>query len=81
MYMGCPNFMALGTILFKLSTCSIVGHTIAIFGSFTTVIMVGAQYTILQHILPGHRNWQELMGVFLVICGSMLTPMYDIIQL
>ena len=32
--------------------------------------MLIAQYTVLSSILPGHRNWMEVMGVILVLAGS-----------
>ncbi len=41
--------------------------------------MVAAQYTILSHILPGHQNWQELLGVGLVLLGSLLSYIYEAI--
>ncbi len=43
--------------------------------------MVAAQYTILQDILPGKHNWQELVGVALVIAGTILPSVYDVIRL
>ncbi len=43
--------------------------------------MVAAQYTILKHIHPGHHNWQEVLGVFLVILGSICPPLYDIVKM
>ena len=58
----------------------LVGHTVAILSSICTVLMVAAQYTILKHILPGNQNWQELLGVAMVILGSMCPTVYDIVM-
>ena len=38
--------------------------------STSTVFMLLARYTILSRILPGHRNWMEVVGVLLVATGS-----------
>ncbi len=62
------------------ATSSISGQTLSIMSSLQTIIMVAAQYSVLREILPGHRNWEELFGVFLVICGSILPSMYDVIK-
>ena len=46
--------------------------------STSTVLMLLAQYTILSRILPGHRNWMEVVGVLLVTIGSSLGSLLNI---
>ena len=48
----------------------ISANTFNIIWSTITVFMLIAQYTILSSILPGHRNWVEVVGVLLVTIGS-----------
>ena len=64
---------------FLYATSVVSGHTLSILNSLQTCFMVAAQYSILKHVLPGHHNWQEVCGVFLVIAGSILPPLYDVI--
>ena len=48
----------------------ISANTFNIIWSTITVFMLIAQYTVLSSILPGHRNWMEVVGVLLVTIGS-----------
>ena len=48
----------------------ISANTFNIIWSTITVFMLIAQYTVLSSILPGHRNWIEVVGVLLVTIGS-----------
>ncbi len=57
------------------------GHTIVILGSTSTILMAAAQYTILKDKHSGHHNWQELLGIVLVIFGSIAPSVYDVIQM
>ncbi len=41
--------------------------------SFCALVTLLYQYTFLQHILPAHRNFVEILGVCLVVCGAVLT--------
>ncbi len=43
--------------------------------------MVAAQYTILRNIFPGHHNWQELVGVTVVVIASISLSIYDIVKM
>ncbi len=40
-------------------------------------MMLAAQYTVLKDIHGGHRNWQELLGVVLVILSSMMAALIN----
>ncbi len=81
LYMLGHSLSYAGVILCMLyATKTVSGHTICIMSSLQTILMVAAQYSILQQILPGHRNWQELTGVFLCLAGSILPPVYDILK-
>ncbi len=81
LYMLGHSLSYAGVILCMLyATKTVSGHTICIMSSLQTILMLAAQYSILEEILPGHHNWQELTGVFLCLAGSMLPPVYDIIK-
>ena len=58
----------------------ISGNTCNIIFSMNVVLMLIAQYTILSSILPGKRNWIEVLGVVLVLSGSTLTSVMEICQ-
>ncbi len=81
LYMLAHSLSYAGVILCMLyATKTVSGHTICIMSSLQMILMLAAQYSILEEILPGHRNWQELVGVFLSLAGSILPPVCDIIK-
>lgn len=43
-------------------------------GLFALAIL---QYTILSHIQPGHRNWQGILGIVLILVGNIIKPLGD----
>ena len=47
------------------------GNTINMIASTCPVIMLIPQYTVLSSLYPGHKNWIEVVGVVLVLIGSM----------
>ncbi len=55
------------------STCSVIYST-------TVVFSLIPQYTILSSILPGHKNWMEVVGVVVVLSGSCLASLLEIYQ-
>ena len=56
----------------------ISANTMNIIWSTSTIFFLLAQYTILSAILPGHRNWVEVVGVLLVTIGSSLGSVLNI---
>ena len=54
------------------------GTTVAILYSTTVVFMLILQYTVLSSILPGHRNWIEVVGVVFVVLGSVLKSVFEL---
>ena len=56
------------------------GNTCNIISTMSIVIMLIAQYTILKDIYPGHRNWIEILGVILVLGGSIFSSVVDIFR-
>ena len=44
------------------------------------VYMLVAQYTVLSSILPGHRNWMEVVGVVLVLLGGTMSSILELIS-
>ena len=57
----------------------ISGNTVTIIMSTKSIFMLIAQYTVLSSILPGHRNWIEVVGVVLVLFGSSLSSVLEIL--
>ena len=55
------------------------GNTVTIIASTAVVFMLISQYTVLSSILPGHRNWMEVVRVFLVLLGSSLSSVLEIL--
>ena len=56
------------------------GNTANIILSSSIIAMLAAQYTILKDIHPGHRNWIEVLGVFLVLLGATISSVVEICQ-
>ncbi len=48
--------------------------------STAVVFMLIPQYTLLASILPGQRNWMEVVGVFLVLGGSVSVSVLEVLQ-
>ena len=60
-------------------TKTIAGNTATLILSTQVVFMLIAQYTVLSSILPGHRNWMEVVGVVLVLLGSSFSYLLEIL--
>ena len=54
------------------------GNTANIISTSSIIAMLAAQYTILKDIHPGHRNWIEVLGVFLVSLGATISSVLEI---
>ena len=54
------------------------GSAASIIGTSAIITMLAAQYTILKDIHPGHRNWIEVLGVFLVLLGATVSSVVEI---
>ena len=54
------------------------GNTVNIVFSTSVVFFSIAQYTVLSSIHPGHRNWMEVVGVCLVLIGSILKSVLEL---
>ncbi len=63
---------AAGWVCLVFSLQHISGSTFNIIASTTVVFLLIPQYTILTSILPGHKNWMEVAGVFIVLSGSIM---------
>ena len=46
-------------------------------GTVEPLILLIPQYTLMKHIMPGHMNWLEVVGIITVV-GVALSPMVDI---
>ena len=56
------------------------GNTVNIVISTMVVLMLMTQYTILSSIYPGHRNWIEVLGAVLVLMGSSLGSIIELLS-
>ena len=63
--------------LYMYACITLSGNTVSVMLCFTTVLMVVAQYTVLSHILRGHQNWIEVVGVALVVIGSIMNSLRE----
>ena len=69
--------------LWPLYICApkyVSGNTVTAILSTQVVFMLISQYTMLSSILPGHRNWMELVGVVLVMLGSSSSSLLEIFK-
>ena len=55
------------------------GNTVNIVVSTSVVFFLISQYTVLSSIHPGHRNWIEVLGVCLVLIGSILKSALELL--
>ena len=56
----------------------ISGSTFTLIISTEVIFMLISQYTVLSSILPGHRNWIEVVGVICVLLGSSMSSVLEI---
>ncbi len=54
------------------------GTVVSIILSSSVVLFLIPQYTVLSAVLPGHRNWMEVVGVFMVLLGSISGSLYEL---
>ena len=84
------NWFDIVMVIIHCSTCAVIwplsiyqakiiaGNTATVIHSTQVVFMLVSQYTVLSSILPGHRNWIEVVGVVLVLLGSSLSSLLEI---
>ena len=58
----------------------ISGSTVTAIISTEVLFMLISQYTVLSSILPGHKNWMEIVGVILVMLGSSLSSLVEVFK-
>ncbi len=58
----------------------ISGNTVSIILSTAVVFFLIPQYTILSSILPGRKNWIEVVGAFVVLIGSVAASLQEMLQ-
>ena len=58
----------------------ISGNTLTIILTSDVVVMLIFQYTVLSSIHPGHRNWIEVVGVFLVLLGCSMASLLELLN-
>ena len=62
-------------------TCQMIGGIRAsLVFSLQMVVMLILQYTLMSSIMPGHHNWIEVLGAFIILFGVALQPAHDIVQ-
>ena len=66
--------------LYMITVKYISGNTFNIITSSTVVFTLVTQYTVLSSVLPGNRNWIEFLGVVLVLIGSTLGSILELVR-
>ncbi len=56
----------------------ISGSIVSIIFSTSVIFFLIPQYTILASVMPGNKNWMEVVGVFRVLLGSVSASLYEI---
>ena len=64
--------------LYLYSVKHISGNTFVLIASTMVIFLLVAQYTVLSSILPGNRNWIEVLGVIFVLGGSTLVSIIEL---
>lgn len=65
-----------GNCFAKFAITLISPVTYSLLASLQLVFFLVAQYTVLKNVNPGFRNWEEVVGGVLVVCGSASHPVY-----
>ena len=66
--------------LYIIAPKYISGNTYSLIFTTEVVFMLISQYTVLSSILPGHRNWMEVVGVILVLLGCSMSSIMDMFK-
>ena len=72
----CPGLFA----LYIYGPKYISGNTFTLILTTDLIFMLIAQYTVLSSILPGYRNWMEVVGVVLVLLECSMSTILEIIK-
>ncbi len=73
---------SVSTVFFMVYAMQLVsGPLSSIILSSSVVLFLIPQYTILSSVLPGNKNWMEVVGVFLVLLGSFSASVHEMITL
>ena len=67
-------------LLMMCCTKYVSGNTFLIINASVIIAMLIPQYTILKDIIPGHRNWIEVVGVVLVALSCCLSSILEIVS-
>ena len=65
--------------LYIITPKYISGNTYSLIFTTEAVFMLISQYTVLSSILPGHRNWMEVVGVILVLLGCSMSSIVEMV--
>ena len=66
--------------LYIIAPKYISGNTYSLIFTTEVVFMLISQYTVLSSILPGHRNWMEVVGVILVLFGCSMSSIMEMFK-
>ena len=73
----CSSFI-IGWINALCAVQCISGNVINIVTSTSVVFMLISQYTVLSSVMPGHQNWMEIVGVVLILIGSIMGSVMEV---
>lgn len=77
-HLGC---FVINHTCFTVALMRIQPAVLAVLTSLQLVVGLCAQYTVLKHINPGHKNALEIIGAVIVILGNIAGPFYEIYRL
>ena len=70
---------SLAACLFFVSLSLITPMISSLVLSLEVALLAVLQYTMLSSLQPGYRNWEEILGLALVVMGNILGPMLGIV--
>ena len=72
---------AMNTYFTIYSTRKIGGVKFSLVCSIQVVLILVIQYDFMGRIMPGHRNWMEVVGALILVIGATISPIFEIVQL
>ena len=72
---------AMNTYLTIYSTQKIGGVEFSLICSLQVILYLIVQYAFMGRIMPGHRNWMEVVGAIILVIGAAISPIFEIVQL
>ena len=72
---------AMNTYFTIYSTQKIGGVEFSLVSSLQVILNLVVQYVLMGRIMPGHRNWMEVVGAIILVIGAAISPLFEMVQL